>query len=215
MKPYTILHIVAATFISLTCFSQTSINNESFKYVFKTTQIGARVSYVGNAHSFTFDVKDKALKTLSAEGSDENMHFISIDKSTFQTSIIPMPQPIPVGFNLSNLTIAQQKDAIEGYVDYELDYFKQLGVIPIKLRKEWVYINKKLFMLWEFDVNIDPRTVSGEVIKGQVYLATACFNQMWVTNLPLMNTKDHEKAKSKLKEIAATLKNYNTRLLVK
>jgi len=216
MKPYSALLFVAAIFINLTAFGQAGINTESFKYIFKRTQNGARASYVGKSHSFTFDVKGTNVKEQLVNGADENMHFIDVDKNLFQSSIVEMPQPIPASYNLANLTVAQQKQAIEGYVDYELDYFNQIGVKPLKLKKDWIYINSRLFMMWEFDVKFaQPGTSPADQVKGQVYLATACFNQMLVFNIPLMDRKEQKKPENKLKSIAATLRLYNKSLAVK
>ena len=212
MKPFAITLLFIVAFACLRATAQSSINNEVFKYKFKSEKNGARVSYVGKSHSFTFDLKASEIKELQAQGADDNMRFISVDKAIFQTSIVPMPQPIPGGLMLGSLSPDQQKEIIEGYVEYELDYYKQLGLKPIDLKKTWLTINEKAFMVWEFDVDLDKNQTgqTGEQAKGQVYLVTPCFNQMWVINMPLMDRKDHERVKNILTGIATSLKLYNT-----
>jgi len=197
----------------LVAAAQTDINNESFKYYFKPTQTGATVIYKGNTHSFTFDLKGKKLKETKAAESAENNNFIGSDKSFIQTSLVPLPQPIPQSFHLSNLTVDQQKEALDGYVDYELDYFaNELHVKVTNLKRKWETINGKLFILWYFDSAMKiPGNRIASNLPSQIYVSTVCFNQVWVLNTAF-GKSEFEKPKAWLTLVAGTLKLYNRRL---
>jgi len=92
---------------------------------------GGQIVYLGKTHSFSLDIFAKTVKVPQVEGKAENQTFLEVDTNTVQTSTVPLPQPIPATMLLSNLTEAQKKETLEGYVNYELDYFtNELKVSP-------------------------------------------------------------------------------------
>ena len=48
-----------------------------------------------------------------------------------------------------------------------------------------------------------------DVVTGQVYAATVCYNQVMVINLPISKKMDMDKAQKLFTDIASTLKLYN------
>ncbi len=208
-----LLSLFFIIFYNLLAVAQSDINNETFNYHLKPTPTGALVIYNGKTHSFTFDVQGKKFKETKAANNTENNNFIGLGKSVIQTSLVPLPQPVPQSFHLSNLTLDQQKEALNGYVDYELDYFtNQLHVKVANLKRSWETINGKLFIVWYFDsemMKTGAQTVSK--LPSQIYMTTVCFNQVWVLNTQF-GEPEVEKPKALLTLIAGTLKLYNRKL---
>jgi len=196
--------------VTSVAFAQADINTEVFTSHVTFNASGANVAYIGKGHSFTVDVIGTDVKEAPhGDVSQPNQNFVIVDKDIVQASLVPLPQPIADGVMLSKLTDEQIKPTLEGYVDYEIDYVKQLNASPTNIKKEWKTINSRLFLLWYFEFKPEGGSDVAVKMSAQVYLSTLCFNQVLDLNMPLADKKDYDKFEAQLEKIAATLKTYD------
>jgi hypothetical protein len=186
-----VLLFFAALLAGITLYAQTTIADEEFTLSFSANDQGGTVLFQGKSHSFSVDIVAKEVKKT------DNPGFYLVDNHIVQTSIVPLP---PVKFNLSQLTEAQQKQALSAYVDYEMAYFKNEAKLKVtNLKKEWVTINSRLFIVWHF---IMP---PNNDVKQQIYLSTICFNQILDLNTALLAGDDYSQREDSLKKMAGTV----------
>jgi len=201
----------------MAAFSQEDINSESFKFSFVPGNGEAKVIYNGKSHAFSFMLSGKTIKQSKTNGKSGNMEFIDVDTAILQTSFVPLPQPIPGGMLLSQLTEQQQRETLDGYVNYELAYLREDLKLKLKnSHKEWLTINSRLFLIWSFETERPPST--SETIKtfsGQVYFSAICFNLVLDLNTPFGGQSRLEPSKKFLAQIANSLTTYNNRLELK
>ena len=185
------------------CFmikAQTSIADEEFISSFSPNEKGATVHYQGKSHAFTLDIVAKEVKTT------DNPGFYLADNHIVQVSTVPLP---PVKLDLSRLTDAQQKQALSAYVDYEMTYFQnKLKLKCNDLKKDWIVINSRLFLLWHFNMH----TADDNEVKQQIYLSTICFNQVLDLNTIVLKGEDYPQQEQVLKNLANTLKTFDKAL---
>lgn len=204
------------TFIGLlftaSTFSQSSLYDEKFTLTFTSTEKSGKWLFKGRNHSFS--VTTFANKFQPSESPS----YVTADNTVLQVMSLPLPKST---LDLTKLTIAQQKETLEGYVNYELDYFKnEVKINYKKLTKEWVTINSKLWLLWTFDSSdFNTSEPVANKPKFQIYASTICFNQILDVNTPVM--KDQVLSKStelikknnvNVKVIAAKKPAYNSAL---
>jgi hypothetical protein len=171
-------------------FAQADVNNEIFKYQLSPNKTGAQIVYQGKSHYFTLNVTGKKVKPAPLSSARaENQDFIDIDNTILQTSLVALPKPLPADFKLSALTVEQQKTLLDGYVNYELDYLKdELHINFTALKKEYITLNSKLFVLWYFKMSPTSGSKNMErATVAQVYLSAVVFNQVLVVNVPVMD----------------------------
>ncbi|HMG81726.1 MAG TPA: hypothetical protein VK559_01700 [Ferruginibacter sp.] len=196
----TLLLTISILTISLKTIAQTDISKENFTFSYVKTKSGGRFLYTGSSHSFSVDVVSANIKKT------EYPNYIQINDHVVQSSIIPLPES---SLDLNALTIDQQKETLDGYVDYELDYFKNdLKLNYQNLKKEWVTSNSKLWLVWYFDLPDlkNAGTTADETTKSQIYASTICFNQVLDLNTPLMQNDTYIKSNALITQLMATLK---------
>lgn len=189
--------------LSLPAVAQNSVSKEQFNLSFQGKANSHKWVFKGVDHSFSVAVVADSVKT------EQYPNYISVKNQIVQCSAIPMPE---TNLNLLNLTLAQQKEALNGYVDYEVDYFgNELKLQIQNLKKEWITVNGKTWLLWYFDVP-DQQTTEKAAIpaKQQIYASTICFNQVLDLNTPVLKGDSFANAKALLKKLMATLKLSNT-----
>src|SRR4249920_3813164 len=108
-----ILSLLALS-IGVPAFAQTDLYKEEFQFSYLPKKNGGQFLYNATAHSFTIDILSDSINTT------EYPNYIKIYNHILQTAIVPLPQS---NLDLKRLTIAQQKEALEGYMGYELEYF--------------------------------------------------------------------------------------------
>jgi hypothetical protein len=143
------------------------------------------------------------LVSKSVRQTDASNYFI-IDNLVFQSSLVPIPSQT----DLSNLSSNQEKQILDQYVQYELDYFQNELKLKINgLKKEWRTIGTKLFLVWAFGVPEQQLADHvKEQVKSQIYFSTICFNQVLDLNIPIIAKDDSTKSETMLNKIAGTLK---------
>jgi hypothetical protein len=212
--------LLLSVFLSISSFlsfAQTDINNEVFNSTFIKTKDGGSVIFNGRHHAFSIDIPGKNVMDEKVGTASENQNYIHSDGAIIQTSWIPLPQPIPEKMQLSNLSIEEQKETLTGYVNYESDYLENdLRTKPLNIKKEWVTVGTRLFLVWSFNFKLekpDPG-VEKQAVK-QIYFSTICFNQVLDLNMPVFEPNKFGPYKEMLKKISGTLKTYDKRLLLK
>jgi hypothetical protein len=202
---------------SFLTFAQTDIDNEAFKSTFVKTKDGGKVIFNGKSHAFSIDIPGKVVTEEKVRNATGNQNFIHSDGVIIQTSWIPLPQPIPENMQLSNLSIGEQKQTLDGYVNYEFDYFENdLKTKPLNITKEWVTVGSRLFLVWSFNFKLEKPNpdVEKQSVK-QIYFSTVCFNQVLDLNMPVFEMNKFSDYKEILKKISGTLKTYDKHLPLK
>ncbi|GGA99246.1 hypothetical protein [Puia dinghuensis] len=156
------------------------------------------IAYAGNDHSFTLETPLHSAKPSDVPG------FITIDKQIVQATVVPGDKNI----DLTGMTPAREKDVLQKYMNYELDYYrKKLKQHYSHLQTEWLTLSGKLFLVWYFDM---PPTY--KLVSRQVYVSTLFGNEVMDLNAPVFKTDDWGKARGILVRLAGTMKTFNKRL---
>lgn len=202
MRSLLLFLALATTF---TTIAQSDINNEEFQLSYLSKESGAQFLYNGKAHAFSIDIVADSIKTT------EYPNYIVVGNRIVQVSAIPLQ---PTTINLSRLTVEQQKGALSGYVDYETDYFKnELKLDCQNIKKEWIFIDSKLWLIWSFDVVAqDVSEQLAQKTKSQVYSSTICFNQVLDLNVPVFQNDDIIKIKVFIADLMSSLKMFDRHL---
>jgi hypothetical protein len=184
--------------VSIFAFGQMDIYKEEFELSYLPQINGGQFLYNGRAHAFTIDIVADSIQT------SESPNFITVDNHIVQTSVVPLPE---TGLDLNNLTTAQQKEALEGYVNYELDYFKtEVKIKCVNLNKEWKNIHSRLWLIWSFDVPAQKKDPNvSKQVAHQIYSSTICFNQVLDLNVPLLPGDNLEQSKDLIIKLMSTL----------
>ena len=185
--------------LAMSSFSQSNLYDEEFTLTFTPTKNSGEWLFKGKSHSFSIAIFSNKIKTTDSPS------YITADKSVIQVMSLPLPKST---LDLNKLTTAQQKETLEGYVNYELDYFKnEVKINYKKLTKEWVTINSKLWLLWTFDSSaFNPAEPLANKPNFQIYASTICFNQILDINTPVMKVEVLSKSTELIKKLMATLK---------
>jgi hypothetical protein len=195
------LTIFIMTFSTLV-IGQTDTYKEEFEFSYLPKRDGGQILYKGTKHSFTIDVVSDSINTT------EFPNFINVDGHIVQTTIVALPSD---NLDLNSLTTDQQKEALEAYVDYELEYFeKELQLKYTNLKKEWKSIDTKLWLIWNIDIPEQKKDENvAQQVTAQIYASTICFNQILDINIPLFSAGDFAKSDTLLIQLMSTLKTYN------
>jgi hypothetical protein len=158
------------------------------------------IAYAGPNHSFTLEVTSTA-KLSDVPG------FITINKQILQASLVPIDKSI----NLGNLTPAREQDILTGYMNFELSYYKKkLHQNYSNLTTQWITLQNRIFLVWNFDVPQDQKLIS-----HQIYVSTIFYDQIMDLNAPVFQPGDAGKAKALLLRLAGTIRTYDTHLDLK
>lgn len=202
MKPILLLLLSLS---SLTAFSQTTAEVGDFKVTLLTKDQWAMLSFTGKSHSFTVEVTGNTIKPTT----DEQPNYLLVDNALLLVSCVPMPD----GADASGYSADQQKTVLSSYADYEMHYFNnELHLVTRNLQKEWVVLQGRTFLLWQFDV---PKQAVAGVDQGgkqavqQLYLSTIWYDQVVDINCPLMNDSEQTAAEKLLYKTARSFKSFN------
>jgi len=206
-NPISTLFLLLFIIIACNVSAQPDVNKEMFKYQFIAGNTASRILYLGKSHSFTLEIKKPNIKEQKSDAATSNQHYLLFGKTIFQTSIIDLP-PIPAKMILTKLTYAQQQEAIEGYITYELEYFRNSLQTDVKnLSVKSFDMGTRRFVIWSLDAKF-PET-GGISSNQQVYLTTLCFNKMLTLNSVVAKGQSKQSQTRLLFEIAKSLKTYN------
>ena len=195
----TFLFLLPILVLTSEAFAQNDISSETFQLSFSTKKDGGQFVFNGKSHYFSIDIIADSIST------SDNPNFIIADNHIVQVSTIPLP---PIKPDLQNLTTMQQKVALEAYVQYEMDYFKnQLNLNIGDLKKEWVTINDRMWLIWSFDTP-EQKQISEVTMKtkSQIYASSICYNQVLDLNTPVMPEHNFKKSKALINKMMASLK---------
>ena len=219
MKIYKILLCLIFSISGFEALAQEDINNESFKFSLVRENNDTKMIYNGQSHAFTLALTSRSVREDNPSGENDNMHFLILDsKVLLQSSWVPIPQPLPEGMLLSQLTEQQQRQTLDGYINYELDYIRNEEKLVVKnVKKEWKKINSRFYMVWSFDMIQPGKKSAGsdKLITGQIYYSTICFNLVHNLNIPIEDKSQVVSSNALLAKIAETLTTYNSRLEIK
>src|ERR1700740_64052 len=108
MRTHKILLFSIFLICSFRVLAQEDINNESFKFSLVRWNGDSKMIYNGKSHAFTVTINAKSVREEKTEGENDNMHFLIVDSTTLlQSSWVPIPQPVPEGMQLGQLTEKQ------------------------------------------------------------------------------------------------------------
>ena len=202
MKP--VLLSMAILSFSVMVIAQTDFHQEEFQFSYLPKKNGGQFLYNGRAHSFTVDIVSDNINTT------EYPNYIKVNNHILQSSVVPLPVTHP---DLKRLTMAEQKDALTGYMDYELDYFKNhLHLNFRNLKKEWMTINSRLWLIWSFNIPAEKEVADTvQQVVAQIYSSTICFNQVLDLNMPLFQDEHYEKTRKRVIQYMSTVKTFNKR----
>ncbi|HXB07788.1 MAG TPA: hypothetical protein VNW04_11740 [Puia sp.] len=206
MKKLTALCLVLslAGFLANSCFSQ----NEAFHIELLRAKTGAVLAFSGMKHSFTVSIVSDSISATDAP------NYLTVHNQILQVSCVAIPN----GSDLSGYNRDQQKTTLDSYADYELEYFQKDLKITIKnLKKEWVVIQNRLYLMWQYDVPIQKlEKLKGqelqEQITGQIFLSAILHDQILDINTPLFSKNNKEKARKLLEDLASSLQTYDKQL---
>ncbi|HEY4109330.1 hypothetical protein [Puia sp.] len=198
------LVLVLSGFLANVCFSQ----NEAFHIELLPAKKGAVLAFSGKKHSFTVHIASDSIKTTDVPT------YFTIDNQILQISCVAVPN----GADLGNYNKDQQKTTLDSYADYELEYFQKELKISIKnLKREWVIIQNRLYLIWQYDVPAQKiGKLKGEELKQQIthqiFLSAIMHDQILDLNTPMFNANDPVKARKLLDDIAGSLKIFDKEL---
>ena len=190
---------------SIVCIAQDDFYTEEFELSFSTTMNGGEFVYNGKAHSFKIKVVSDSIRTT------EHPNFITVGNRIVQSNAVPLPSS---RLDLKKLTIEQQKEVLNGYVEYELDYFKnEIHLVCQNLQLEWVTVDARLWLIWSFDVPKQKATEgTSKPATSQIYASTICFNQVLDLNIPVLKGDSKAKCKEHIHELMNGLKLFDKKL---
>ena len=211
MKFTTTIICLLLVFNCVSISAQTSTENETFTNTVSTISGGKRIAFIGKSHSFSVNVTGKTVTTEQVQGADDNQTYLKVDNTIFQASLVPVPLPLPTGYAIDALTLAQQKEMLSGYADYELNYFDQdLKTKTHEVKKEFFMMGSRLFLLSTFKSDVASRHPDIKTtFPYQTYVSTICFNQVLYLNIPAADKNGMVAAIAKVKIIAGSVQKYN------
>jgi len=105
---------------------------------------------------------------------------------------------------------------LNSYVDYEMEYVtKELKLVTTNLKREWIDIHGRKFLLWEYEVP-KQKVKGGEDVsdqaKAQLYVSTIWYDQVLDISSPVLQDMKEGDARTFVFAIAATLTSYEGEL---
>jgi hypothetical protein len=165
---------------------------EDFKSAMFEKKGGAVVAYSSEKHSFTLDLLSNNIKPQPKAGmvtiDNKVLQFIFIRNSALKDSAVA----------------SYQKAALLGYVDYELKYIKdELKMDYTNVVKDWIVINNKLFLFWQYDMPESMAKKKSSTQK-QMNLSSLCFGHILNLNTPVLKEDSLDDDKALLTKVANT-----------
>lgn len=186
---------ITASFLMCTgAFAQ--MGAEQFQSALIPSKFGGRVLFTSRKHALTLDVVSKDIKAT------ENPGVILVNDQVLQYHLIP-----PTTVDTAARTTEQQRTLLLKYMKGEMDYVKkQMKAENMVTGTEWLTINNKTFLLWNYNVDKENKT---NVLK-QYYLCAVTFNQVLTLNSPVMKGNNEEAVKALLLQVGRTLMQFDT-----
>jgi hypothetical protein len=136
-----------------------------------------------SAFSIKFQLKQRNIQL-------EN-NFATVDSQLIQIA------PLKInGYKKSftNLSISDQKQLLESYSNYELDYFKNdLNVEVINQNNQWVITKSRQWLVWYFRVGNVPAQVDKKM-EIQLFASTIIADKVLTINAPIQSNSDFTRA---------------------
>lgn len=111
--------------------------------------------------------------------------------------------------SFTNLNISSQKQLLENYSNYELDYFKNdLNVKVVNLNSQWVTTKSRHWFIWYFRVG----NISTQVDKPtfiQLFASTIIADKVLTINAAIQSDNNFTKAGLIVNEMMESLTNTN------
>jgi hypothetical protein len=198
------LSLAVALLVCAAAFAQNEFASEEFELSFVKKDKGAGFLFNGKSHSFTVDIISDSIQTT------ENPNFIVVNNRVVQASTVPLPTS---KLDLSNLSVATQKETLNAYVDYELEYFKSdLKMKYTNLKREWITIGSKVWLIWSFSFSAaNTGKDLATQYSYQLYASTICFNQVLDLNSPSEKTSEIDQSKALVNQLMNSLKMFDKR----
>lgn len=160
--------VVLSLLFSLICPAQNENRVESFKATVLKTKTGVMIVYNGSEHALTIEIVSENIK------HSEHPDVLMVENRVFQHVVLPSQNRI----NYDSLSIDRKKANLTSYVNYELNYIKQVlksEILNVKFK--WIELNGKLCLFWLYDMPL-----SNTSIEKQVYLTTIYFDNILTLN---------------------------------
>ena len=107
--------------------------------------------------------------------------------------------------DVSGRSIESEKQLLEAYSNYELDYFKNdLHIGLINASNQWVVVKSKGWFIWYFKVDNTPAQVN-KPTKIQLFASTVVGDNILTINAPVFTDDDFTKAGLIVNDMMETL----------
>lgn len=168
-------------------------NNDEPQLSFVQKEKSGDFNITWNNHRAGFTIEAKEIKEMEHKG------FLKVDGQVVQFVSIK----IPSNMDLTNLTPEKMKPILEGYVQYEMQYFKgELKLDISELASDFTTINDKFFIKWKFKVKSKERDAN---VHHQVYYTTICWDRVVSLNSPITDKDNLKQVEKRLEAIAKTI----------
>jgi hypothetical protein len=182
------------------CYGHAQTGGEGVPYriSYAPSKTGGVLLFTGAKHFLAVDIVSAHIQTT------EQPNYLLVDNMVVQVSMVPLPN----GVEGSVLAIPRQKEALTGYVDYEMDYFqKEVRLSTSLLKQEWISIKGRTFLLWTFHVAPQAGQSKGtSTITDQLYLSVLWHEQVVDLNCAVFDRKDMAKARAMLLQMADSMR---------
>ena len=129
-------------------------------------------------------------------------NFVTIDSQAIQITPLKF-----TGYkkDSTNLSMSDQKQLLDNYSKYELDYFtNELNIEVINPNNQWVVTKSKGWFIWYFRVGSAPIEVYKQT-QIQLFASTVIGNKVLTINAPILSDSDFRKAGLIVNEMMETL----------
>jgi hypothetical protein len=145
-------------------------------------------------HQARFVIESKSVKIL-------NKSFFDVDGQVIQFVTVK----IPSNMDLENLTPEKSKSILQGYVQYEMQYFRnELKLEVSDFTSDFTTLSNNYFVRWKFKANTKSKD-SGDNLTQQVYYTTVCWDRVVSINSPITAKDNFKHYEKRLEAIAKTL----------
>jgi hypothetical protein len=151
--------------------------------------------YSSSLTTFKFPLKRQV--TVSPQNN-----FVTIDNQIIQIITLKFD-----GYkkNTKDENLNNQKELLDAYSKYELEYFKSdLGVEIINPNSQWVVTKSKGWFIWYFKLGKVPNKVDPQT-EIQLFATSVIRDKVLIINAPIMTGGDFSKAALIVNEFMETL----------
>jgi hypothetical protein len=126
-------------------------------------------------------------------------HVTALQQNNFATVDSQIIQIIPLKFSgfkksTNGQNLFDQKQLLDTYSKYELDYFKnELGIDVINTNSQWLVTKSKGWFIWYFRVGNLPTQVDKQTAI-QLFASTVIGDKILTVNAPIPSDSDFNKA---------------------